>query len=386
MDAEVIRHRRELQALAGEWNELLSDSAADSIFLTWEWVSTWLDAVRPEAELRIAVARGENGRLEAVAPFYVDRLVFVGVVSYRCLRVIGDADSAADYPDVIARKGDEAAGLAALGRALWDRGQGWDCAWFPNVAGWTGAINRFRTLFPRERFLQRERECDFALTPLADTHERFLSQLGHKRRAYLRRQTRRLLEDGRADFVVCRTEPEIQGMLDRLFELNRLRWQSAGQEGAFDRSPSLARFCRHFAPTGHDRGWLRLYALRVDGEIKAVQLGYAYANVFYAIQEGFDPGVDGVGNVLRNLAFEHCLSNGLKAYDFLGGYSEHKRLWRAQRRVGSDLFLGPRRLRTALLFCRPVWPTGRYLRPAGRPSDSKGPAGEPGRYPDSVPA
>src|SRR6185503_19962898 len=130
--------------------------------------------------------------------------------------------------------------------------------------------------------------------------------------------------------------------------------------------PAGARFYERFAPRALENGWLRLYGIEADGELKAVQIGYVYGGVFHALQEGFDPAyVAGVGNVLRAAVFEACMGAGLRAYDFLGGLTPHKERWLAQPREGYDVFLGRRNLRNALVFWRPLWPSGRFPRPAG---------------------
>jgi CelD/BcsL family acetyltransferase involved in cellulose biosynthesis len=124
----------------------------------------------------------------------------------------------------------------------------------------------------------------------------------------------------------------------------------------------MAAFYRTFAPAALTKGWLRVFGLEQDGALRAVQYGFAYGGSFLALQEGFDPdAAPGAGNVLRSHAFQRCIEEGLREYDFLGGFTEHKRRWGAEIREGRDVFLGRKRLKTALLFSQKVWPTGRYL-------------------------
>jgi CelD/BcsL family acetyltransferase involved in cellulose biosynthesis len=108
--------------------------------------------------------------------------------------------------------------------------------------------------------------------------------------------------------------------------------------------------------------------LKVDGVIRAVQYGYAYAGVFSQLQEGYDPdGFDGIGNVLRNHVIKVSVAEGLREYDFLGGFSEHKRRWGATLAQGYDLLIGRPLAKNALLFAKCVWPTGRFIK-EGRPA------------------
>ena len=121
-------------------------------------------------------------------------------------------------------------------------------------------------------------------------------------------------------------------------------------------------FYELFAPVALAKGWLRLSALKVDGVISAVQYGYAYGNTFSQLQEGYEPhGFDGIGNALRNLVIKMCIEEGLHDYDFLGGFTDHKRRWRAEPREGYNLFIGRKSLKNQLLFAKDIWPTGRFI-------------------------
>jgi len=90
---EIVTSREELEFYAKEWNELLASSDADTIFLTWEWISTWLDSVYPDGELLVVFVRDNNARLIGIAPFYLSDIHFLGLIKYRCLRIIGDCQS-----------------------------------------------------------------------------------------------------------------------------------------------------------------------------------------------------------------------------------------------------------------------------------------------------
>ena len=121
-----------------------------------------------------------------------------------------------------------------------------------------------------------------------------------------------------------------------------------------------------------------MFDLRIDGVVRAVQYGYAYRDTFLQVQEGYDPaGPDGIGNLLREQVFNTCIAEGLRTYDFMGEFTEHKRRWGSVRRIGSDVFTGHRSLKNRALFTRPVWPTGRYLREvlaSGRRDEEQEPA------------
>jgi CelD/BcsL family acetyltransferase involved in cellulose biosynthesis len=364
MKACILTSREDLQTLQAEWNELLVASPANSLFLTWEWVSTWLAVVRPGARLLVVAVRDEDGSLAAVAPFYVVRMRLGRLVPYSCLRVLGDRDTAGEYPDMIVRGGCEAQALSVIVTALQMQRRFWDCLWLPQLAGWTGARARFAALAQRGALLTNQRPADFATVRLPASHAEYLEALSGNARSSLRRSVKRLAAAAKSvEFVRCESIGELPELLAALFDLHQQRWQSAGQPGCLAPEAPLRRFCERFAPIALRNGWLRLFGLKADGVLRAVQYGYAYAGTFLQVQEGYDPAApEGIGNVLREFAFKASIEEGLREYDFLGEFSDHKRRWGATQRLGYDLLLGRASLKNRLLFTRPVWPTGRYLR------------------------
>lgn len=365
--ASILEDWRTIAELGAEWDELLDRAAANTIFLTREWLAAWRKAAGATAHPWVVAARDAEGRLVGLAPFYRASFRVGGVIPFRVLRPLGDAMSGAEYPDLILDPRRERETAAAIGEAQGAR-RDWDCLWMPNVAGWTGALDRLSTVCRASRFLLNHRPRDFAALGLPDTYAAFLSSLSGNTRGSLQRRSRKLLSDPGVALAECRNVDELPGWLDALFDLNHRRWTAAGSVGNFVRKPQEARFYREFAPLALARGWLRLYGLRVAGSLRAVQIGYVYRGTFFQLQEGFDPAAPaGLGNVLRGLVIERCIKEGVQSYDFLGEHTEHKRRWGAQLRWGHDILIGRRSARNTLLFKAKLWPTGRFLRPVPPP-------------------
>jgi hypothetical protein len=309
----------------------------------------------------VAAARDQAGTLVGLAPFYRDKLRLLGVMPVNCLRVLGDSQSGAEYADMILRTGVQDAAAGAMLRTLTAAG-GWDCIWLPNVASWTGSEVRISRACRAAGLKVHRRDRDFGSRDLPSTYDEVLQSLSSNMRSTLRRQGEKMLAADGCEIVFCERADQLPEMLEALFTLNHQRWQSVGQVGTFVRRTSMRKFYETFATEALDHGWLRLAGMKMGGRYVAVQFGYAYGGVFHQLQEGFEPAIAGAGNALRIAVVRRCIEEGLAAYDFLGGYSEHKRRWGAQERVGCDLFIGARSAIGRLLFQKQVWPTGRYLR------------------------
>jgi CelD/BcsL family acetyltransferase involved in cellulose biosynthesis len=283
--------------------------------------------------------------------------------------VIGDCQSGGEYGDVIVRSGFEDVAMMSIMQELLKHNDIWDCIWVCNMAGWTGAYERFSGICKELGLYMHEWIREFSMAKLPDTHEAYLQQFSKKRRGYIRRETRQLHESHTVESVQCESQDKVPELLGHLFELHRRHWESAGESGSFVRRPLMRQFYESCAPKSLQMGWLRLHVLKVDGIPQAAQYGYVYDGIYYALQEGYNPAsFDGIGNVLRNLVLERCIEEGLREYDFLGGFTEHKRLWGAEVRSGYDLLIGRKSLKNRLLFWKNASPRGRFIR-EGRPAN-----------------
>jgi CelD/BcsL family acetyltransferase involved in cellulose biosynthesis len=362
MRVECLQDWAAIASLEPEWNRLLGDSAADSIFLTWEWIRCWADVMGEQIRPLVVSVRNERGDLVGIAPMYHAKLRLAHTVPYRVLRVMADFPTGADYPDWIVRRGCEDAATAAIVRAL-DGLRGWDFIWMPRMAGWTGSFDRIEAACRTAGLPVRTRTHGFAAFPLPAESTAYFKSLSANKRQALKTETKRILKRPGVEIVRCETESQLPSFLNALFDLHGRRWNTRGDSGTFKNRPLEVDFYNRFAPIALKKGWLWLYGLREDGDFKATQVGYVYRNVFHQLQEGFDPTyVSGAGNVLRARVIEDCVANGLVEYDFLGDMSEHKRRWLATFREGHDLFIGRPTLKNLLLTRFGVWPPGRYMR------------------------
>jgi CelD/BcsL family acetyltransferase involved in cellulose biosynthesis len=359
---EVIETWSAVEQLEPEWNALLRESSADSIFLTWEWIRCWADTLsQPLSPVAVCIRDG-RGALIGLAPLYRATIRLFGTVPYRVLRVMGDFPTGADYPDWIIRRDDAESTTAAIIGAIRSM-RGWDCIWMANMASWTGSFDRIAAA-ARSRGLHCEsRPRDFgwfALPPEKDTYFRSLSK---NKRQQLRAETKRIMAQPTVKIVRCDCAEQLPVFLDALFDLHHRRWSTRGEEGAFREQPLEESFYRLFTQEALRHGWLRLYGLLDGNDIKAVQIGYVYRRVFHQLQEGFDPEyLKGAGNVLRARLIEDCIAEGVETYDFLGEMSEHKRRWLSEERTGHDLVIARKTLKNLPFFAGLRPSSSRFMR------------------------
>ncbi|MDO8954853.1 MAG: GNAT family N-acetyltransferase [Gammaproteobacteria bacterium] len=360
----LIETRNELAQLAPEWNALLRTSNADSIFLTWEWISSWLETILPDAALMVVAVRDSEQQLIALAPFYRSRLYLFGRISYQCLRILGDSNSGAEYPDIIIKRGMEEAAIPMMAQLYSEHAKKWDWVWLLNIAGWAGALERCTRVFQPSTFTIKKQPYSFSSMPLPNSWEEFILLLPKGRASILRRQNQRASRQHTLEIHHCTQAEDLPSFLTTFFSLHAQRWQDKGQLGSFARRPGMEEFYRDFARKALETGWLAFFSLSLDGIPQAIQYGYIYNNIFHQLQEGYDPeGLPGLGNVLREKVICWCMEQHIREYDFLGVHSPHKVSWGSTERWGWRLFLGRRSLKNLFIRFAGIWPSGRFIKP-----------------------
>lgn len=365
MTSTVITTWQELDRLKDEWNNLLVSSRSNTIFLTWEWVQAWRNAAGKDADLFVIEVRDSQNELIGIAPFYRYTIRLHNLITFKALRVLADYATGSEYADWIVHPNHESRALNEIADKL-ARTSGWDLIWMPRVSGWNDAHERLTKALEHNGLLFHTRQSEFSALALPETLQSYEESFSSKRRQQMRRNKRNLFKDKDIEIVFCESADNLANFIDALFDLHHQRRMLLDDPGCFKRKPAEAAFYREFLPVALDRGWLRFAALTKHGNIQTIQIGYAYNNDFLQMQEGFNPDFEkGSGNVLRHRVIEECIHEGLSSYDFLGGFTEHKRRWGAQLRHGHDILVGRPCIKNRLFFLQEIWPSGKHLTEVG---------------------
>src|SRR2546427_11808932 len=70
VSVEMVHGTEDLMGMREEWSDLLTESATDCVFLTWEWLTTWWRHLAGERKLFVLAVR-QRGLLLAIAPLVV---------------------------------------------------------------------------------------------------------------------------------------------------------------------------------------------------------------------------------------------------------------------------------------------------------------------------
>ena len=328
------------EALRDEWSELLEASDSDCLFLTWEWLYTWWKHLAGDRRLAILAVRC-GGRLAALAPFCLRPPSLSRRRPLPVLEFLGNGCVGSDYLDFIVRRGCEPEVRGAFASALanerlvldWTQLRRGDCA----AAGVAADLSE-RNWSVSETVTNT---CPFI--PLAGmSWEAYLATLGAEHRYNFNRKWKRLNRDYSVQFEQVHSEEQCRESIDLVMELHNMRWRDRGGSDAFH-TPGLVAFHREFSQLALERGWLRLYVLRLNRKPAACLYGFLYGGTFYFYQSGFDPAYDkqSVGLVSMGLGIKSAIEEGAEEYDLLHGNEAYKSHWSRERRELSRLELYP---------------------------------------------
>jgi CelD/BcsL family acetyltransferase involved in cellulose biosynthesis len=314
------------RALRNDWAELVAKNESLSVFVTWEWLFSWWEMYGQSADLLILVARNDAGEICGIAPLYVNRASFGrGTIGF-----IGDHSVASDYLQFVCRTVDE----TPVSRAFYDhlaaRRPRNPLRFYqlPEGSGTARAVSeRVEGLRLHSSPVEQQPSVYIALP---DTFDKYLARLSQNGRHNLRKHRKRL--DAAGGYAFSEEADRWSETFGEFERLHNARMQATGRVTNFA-AQAFRQFHLLVAERSAERGWLRLYFLRRNGQAVAALYGFTVNNKFYFYNSGFDPAFSDhhVGAALMGLIVERCIQDGLGEFDFLSA-GEYKERWAVEER------------------------------------------------------
>ena len=330
----------ELQEVREYWNPLLSRSASDTVFLTWQWCAAWWKSYGGHRRLWV-LAAWEGKILVGIAPFYLDTARACGK-SWNCLRLIGDGSYDSDYLDCFIERGREAEIINAFIHTLERQLVFWD--WLE----WNGPVHNSpcANLLLRNA---RERNWSWQVEPircaklnLPQRWNHYLAGLEPRFRTKVRSSLSLIENYLKSVPLECSSIEELQRWLPLFFELHTRRWGTRSKPGVFG-GQAKRDFYLDLSRAALEEGWLGFHRLNWGERPLAFQYGLIYRKRFHLLQEAYDPDFAMIrpGLALRAWLLRHWIGAGLQEYDFLAGIATHKLDWGAQEQVATRVLVSP---------------------------------------------
>jgi CelD/BcsL family acetyltransferase involved in cellulose biosynthesis len=329
MRIEEITEYYEFKSLQENWNELLTKSYDNNIFLTWEYISAWWETYGKEHNLMILVAKEQN-KIVALAPLMRSNYRLFGL-NLRKIEFIG-ANKHTDYCNfiLIAKKVES---LKLFLAYLNDYPSEWDCLEFRGIPEEAESITLVRQFHEKMLALGERTLTPHPYLSLPVSVESLRKGLGRHKRNRLRSSLRKLSQQFETRFDSYCTSEEIQNRIVDLFELHQKRWNALGFPGLFSEQ-KFKDLLRRVVICVAEKGWVNLSILSANARPIAAGFFFEYNEKAYYYNSGFDPLYSeySPSNLLLLHLLEDSITRGLKEFDFLRGVEAYKQSWNTVNR------------------------------------------------------
>jgi hypothetical protein len=316
----------EWKLLQPHWDEMLANSRADAIFLTWDWIDVWLEVYGRGGQWFILVAENSAGSLIGAAPMMIVRGKKTPGKWIRRLTLIGQqADTASEYLDWISLREFEAEVTSSFVHYLFNEMRSkWDLIQFAFVREDATLLHALRAEFSQKTSaaLQIQFQTSSPYLHLPSTWEEFAAS----RSGSFRNKLNKFHRDHQVELRFGGADMSISEGMALIRELHHKRWN--GASSSFTSGPYI-RFHDQIAARFYPLDRLILVFLVLDGQIVAGRYDFAYGGKGWNFQGGWLPEWEKLraGKMLVTEVIRWCISKGLKEYDFLGGDAGYKSDW-----------------------------------------------------------
>lgn len=323
---QIIKENNLLFSLKESWNNLLEKSNNRNVFLSWDWLVNWWTFYGDDKDLFIILVKSENS-LIGVAPFYIKNYKILGI-SFRMLRILGDIEVCSEQLDIIFHPEFKDIVFNEICNSIEKFKEDWDILLlndFRKDSFFIEALNKF-TFASKLKTKIKETTINPYLK-LPSNWEIYFNSLSKNQRRNYQRESKKL----RREFNFC-FEPfsennslSLDEVISTLIKLHEKKWSQELGAGVFQRD-RFREFHYSIAKDLFNEGWLKMFLLWIDKEIKGVLYCYEYKNVIFGYQMGYDPDFKNynIGKFLIYWSIKYAIESNLLEFDFLRGQSAYK--------------------------------------------------------------
>lgn len=332
-------------APGGGWDDLLSRSGANTVFLTGAWLKAWLETLGRGRRL-IMPTLSSGGRLLAAGAFIDNG----GVLEFAGMGPSDYADLVVD--DTLADDGYRSACDTLLECAAQSVSgfRHFNLARIPEGSRTVRALDAPGSAFPAARVA----EVEAPIMAMSCVEDRL-------RKKSLVRHERGLARRGQLDCATCTRAGEVLPHLEAFFDQHVARWQGTDSPSLFedrDRRDFYRAATRHLGAAGT----LRFTRVTLDDALAAAHFGFMHNGTFIWYKPSFaiDLARYSPGEVLLKRLLEQARCEGADWFDFTIGNEAFKLRFATEVRRVVYLHVTPSRISAMARRARVA--VGKYLR------------------------
>lgn len=326
-----IAGKADIENSGDQWNELVRSMGHPNIFLTWEWITNWINVFGKDYEMMILYIY-DGSDLAAIFPLAKKRMKWkYGYLRSDVVVMCGSVEISPDHMDIICSKDADADRYISASMEFLKKNARQDITCFYSLA----KDGKLASWLDRNGHRHRGVLVNRTVSHYADLEngfEDFMGRMKSKKRYNLFREKKRLYKEG-IDLKMIESHGEVEAAFDNFIELHRKNFDHKKVESLFVKKGKLD-FHRSILRTFMDSGRLGLYLLKKGETPVAAMYGFKFENIFYIMQMGMDPKWHRLspGKVLILSVLDKASREGFTEFDFLRGEEGYKKYWAKEHR------------------------------------------------------
>lgn len=315
-------HLSEKDALAMKW-QTLETRANNTVFLSWLWISHWLDLVTGKV---FVVECYDAKKLVGLACFVENTrkaFGFIPVKQWFLHRTGNESEDQIwiEYNDFLLDSAVEVKARSSMIKAVCD----YDASVKEFIVGLSSKdiLSNFQQSFAHSRELISTKGYSVDFDKIQ--HVYLTEVLSKNSRAQIKRSEKLLTQEGELSFSVSLNKEEISQLLGDIAEIHINRWQNT-LEGSGFTNPLFSHF--HQSLINDDcNNVVQVATLSLNNRAIGYLFNFVYQEHVYFYLSAltvFENNKIKVGLTLHAKAIQFYQEQGLSCYDFLGGEARYK--------------------------------------------------------------
>lgn len=348
MTSKTIELVQDIENLQGIWNKTIKQYNADNVFITYEWLISWIKAFAPNTRQFIICIK-ENDEIIAIAPLIILLIKEFGIPLNR-LQFIGYGSC--DYIDFIILK-DCRECLDLFFDFIKKHIQLWDYCELHNIPGKSENITFFESM-------QSTVNCNINLfreyyvcpyLKLDTNIDSILKQIKTGLRYDLKSGERELNKTGELNFKKITDQKNAINEIPVFLEMLHRRGASVNRQRTTKKILEHKQIFNQYIE--NEVMWKNTFfcKLCVDNIPVAYHFGFEYNRKIYWYIPTFniDYKKFSPGKIIIKKSIEYALANRFEEFDFLNGDEPYKFQWTTESRENFYLFITSDRLKSRIL-------------------------------------
>lgn len=330
LDFSVIKDRETLCALKDAWGDLLYRCGNDNVFLSYEWIFSYLEVYESYENLFVIVAKYEN-EIIGICPFKTKKLNFGFGIKAKEISFICDGHT--DYQDIIVLEEYRKQFYIELLDYLRANSGLWNVIRLSNIREDSDTIGGFARAAESARFeykISDNQSCFYLNLSSHKEKQRVCQVISQTKYAKHKQRLRMLERLGEVRLMRYQDRNTVLDKIGDFFCLHQKRWAPIGKVTKFDDYRNQKFLVELINNLALDNFWVELASLEVNQKIVAIHLHFNRNGRYYYYNCTFDPdyGKYSPGKILNWFLFKDLVEDKhIQVLDFLRGQEDYKKTW-----------------------------------------------------------